>query len=509
VTSIQEPLEEAMPLAISVAEAIPDEIDAIAFGVFADLVVPSARSIDAKIAASQGFTGGAGETMLASEQSGRLLIAVGLGSAGGDFELENLRRMGAAVAAAGNKCGSIAIDLTGLEVEGADGAGIARAVGEGVGLAAYRFDRFKSDAKRNHLHTVVLVSTSEGATAGADQAAVVVEVVSLCRDLVNTPAGDLSPSAFADVAIGVAANTGLGIEIYEKEQIVAAGLGGLLGVAAGSSEPPRFVRLSYEPDGVVDPVTVVLVGKGITFDSGGLSIKPANSMMTMKDDMSGAAAVLATMAGCGRLGVKTRVLGFMPLTENMPGGSATRPGDVLKIRNGKTIEVLNTDAEGRLVLADALSLAVEEAPDAIIDLATLTGACVAALGKDIAGLLGNDDALISAVEEASERASEALWPLPIPSGYHDHIDSDVADMKNIGAAGQAGALSAALLLQEFVGEVPWVHLDIAGPAFSDKNRGYIRKGGTGFGVRTLLALLDTYEPFGGKIHGKAKGVKVF
>jgi leucyl aminopeptidase len=502
-------MEEAMPLAISVDPAVPDEVDAVAFAVFTGLVVPSARPIDARAAASQGFTGAANETMLASDESGRLLIAVGLGKPGGALEIEGLRRMGAAAAAAGRKCASLAIDLSGIEVEGADGAAITRAVGEGAGLGQYRFDRFKSDAKRDHLHTIVLVSAAEGASSGAEQAMVVIEVVSLCRDLVNTPAGDLSPKAFADIAIGVAADAGLGIEVYEEDRIKAERLGGLLGVAAGSTAPPRFVRLEYEPDGVVDPATVILVGKGITFDSGGLSIKPANSMMTMKDDMSGAAAVLATMAGCGRLGVRTRVLGFMPLTENMPGGSATRPGDVLKIRNGKTIEVLNTDAEGRLVLADALSLAVEEAPDAIIDLATLTGACVAALGKDIAGLLGNDDELIAAVGEAGERASEALWPLPIPAGYHDHIDSEVADMKNVGATGQAGALSAALLLQEFVGEVPWVHLDIAGPAFSDKNRGYIRKGGTGFGVRTLLTLLDTYKPFGGKIQGEAKGVKVF
>jgi leucyl aminopeptidase len=498
-----------MPLAISVAEAIPDEIDAVAFGVFSDLVVPSGQPIDARVATSQGFSGAANETLVTSDESGRLLIAVGLGQGGDSLEIDGLRRMGAAAAAAARKCGSLAIDLTGIEIEDADGAAITRAVAEGAGLSQYRFDRFKSETKRDHLHTIVLVSTAGGAGAGAEQAAVVIEVVSLCRDLINTPAGDLSPTAFAEIAIGVAADTGLGVEIYDEERIVEERLGGLLGVAAGSTEPPRFVRLDYEPDGVVDPATVVLVGKGITFDSGGLSIKTATGMMTMKDDMSGAAAVLATMAGCGRLGVKTRVLGFMPLTENMPGGSATRPGDVLKIRNGKTIEVLNTDAEGRLVLADALSLAVEEAPDAIIDLATLTGACVAALGKDIAGLLGNDDALIAAVAQAGETASEALWPLPIPSGYHDHIDSDVADMKNVGIGGQAGALSAALLLQEFVGEVPWVHLDIAGPAFSDKNRGYIRKGGTGFGVRTLLALLDTYQPFGGKIHGKAKGVKVF
>jgi leucyl aminopeptidase len=502
-------MEVSMSLAFSVAEVIPADIDAVAFGVFSGLSVANGMSIGARLAANQGFTGTRFETLVDSDEAGHLLIAVGLGADSDVLSFDELRRVGAAAGAAARKCGSLAIDLSGISVGGADGAALVRALLEGVGLALYRFQRFKSDPKPYQLASVVVVTDKAGASDGAAQADVVIEVVSLCRDLVNTPAGDLSPSAFADIAVGVAAETGLAIEVYDGDKIVAERLGGLLGVAAGSTEPPRFVRLSYEPEGVVDAPTVALVGKGITFDSGGLSIKPAGSMMTMKDDMSGAAAVLSTMAACARLGVKIRVVGYMPLTENMPGGSATRPGDVLKIRNGKTIEVLNTDAEGRLVLADALSLAVEDAPDAIIDLATLTGACVAALGKDIAGVLGNEDSLIAAVEEAGAIAGEALWPLPIPAGYHDHIDSDVADMKNIGATGQAGALSAALLLQEFVGEVPWVHLDIAGPAFSDKNRGYVRKGGTGFGVRTLLALLDTYEPLGGRIQGKAKGVKVY
>jgi len=381
-------------------------------------------------------------------------------------------------------------------------------VAEGIGLASYRFDRFKSEATKDRLERAVLVSRADSAAEGIAQAAAVVEVVGLCRDLVNTPAGDLSPKDFARIAKEVAESTGLGIEVLKLDKIRAERLGGLLGVAAGSAEPPRFVRLAYVPEDVTDPVTVALVGKGITFDSGGLSIKPANSMMAMKDDMSGAAAVLSTMAACGRLGVQVRVLGYLPLTENMPGDAATRPGDVLRIRNGKTIEVLNTDAEGRLVLADALSLAVEDAPDAIIDLATLTGACVVALGKEIAGILGNDDELIAAVERAGESVGEALWELPVPAGYREHIDSDVADMKNIGANGQAGSLSAALLLQEFVGEVPWVHLDIAGPAFSDKNKHYVRKGGTGFGVRTLLELLSNYQPLGRAVQGAAKGIRV-
>jgi leucyl aminopeptidase len=216
-------------------------------------------------------------------------------------------------------------------------------------------------------------------------------------------------------------------------------------------------------------------------------------MMTMKTDMSGAAAVLATMSALPALGAPVRVVGILPITENMPGGTATRPGDVLRIRNGKTVEVLNTDAEGRLVLADGLSLAVEAAPVAIVDVATLTGAQVVALGKKIAGLMGNDDGLVQRVQDAAQRAGEDVWPLPLPRQYRSQLDSDVADLKNIGARGQAGTLVAGLFLQEFVGDVAWAHLDIAGPARSDANDGYVTKGGTGFAVRTLLELVTTYR----------------
>jgi leucyl aminopeptidase len=238
---------------------------------------------------------------------------------------------------------------------------------------------------------------------------------------------------------------------------------------------------------------VVLVGKGITFDSGGLSLKTPGGMTTMKTDMSGAAAVLATISACGDLGVGVKVTAIAPVTENMPGGRAIKPGDVLTIRNGRTIEVLNTDAEGRLVLADGLSLAAELHPDAIVDVATLTGAAVVALGNSIAGLFGTDDALSARVRDASDRAGERTWPLPLPDEYAHHIDSEVADMKNMGKNGQAGAIAAALLLARFVGDVPWVHLDIAGPARSDEDSGILTKGGTGFGVRTLLELLTSYR----------------
>jgi leucyl aminopeptidase len=307
----------------------------------------------------------------------------------------------------------------------------------------------------------------------------------------------MTPTRFAEAAVEHAGGRpGVTVEVWDEQRISDERLGGLLGVARGSAEPPRLLKIAYEP---ADPIAVdgrvphvVLVGKGITFDSGGLSLKSAEGMVTMKTDMSGAAAVLATVSACGALGVRVRVTAIAPTTENMPGGRATKPGDVLTIRNGRTIEVLNTDAEGRLVLADGLSLASEMEPDAIIDLATLTGACVVALGTSIAGVFGTDDAFIGRVRAASERAGEGTWPLPLPDEYRSHIDSDIADMKNIGKAGQAGAIAAALLLARFVDRVPWVHLDIAGPARSDEDTGILAKGGTGFGVRTLLELLEAY-----------------
>jgi leucyl aminopeptidase len=268
-------------------------------------------------------------------------------------------------------------------------------------------------------------------------------------------------------------------------------MGGVLGVGQGSEQAPRFLKMTYAPSGARGR-PLALVGKGVVFDSGGLSLKTAGGMETMKTDMSGAAAVIAAMSALRDLGVKTRVLGYIPLVENMPSGNAMRPGDVLRIRNGKTVEVLNTDAEGRLILADGLSLAVEEGVDAIVDLATLTGACVVALGDKSAGLMGNDDDWSDQVRAAADRAGEPVWPLPLPTEYRKQLESEVADMKNIGGS-YGGALTAGLFLQEFVDGAPWVHLDIAGPARAGADDGYLTKGGTGFGVRTLVELARSFE----------------
>jgi leucyl aminopeptidase len=483
-------------------------------------VVPLAqeRTLDPRIAARLGSLASPGEAALLapSDAGAPLELFVGLGPVQGAGR-DVMRRAGAVAAR------HVVVDLRGLAgLAGAapDGAGrrvppvaeLVQAFVEGFALASYRYEGYPRTGLRRAgdagtqsrgegprraaagAERVVLVCEESGAAElGAERGEAVSAAVRLARDLVNTPAADCTPRDVAEVARRVARNEGLAIEVVDAEAAAEQGLGGLLGVARGSSEPPVLVRLAYEPEVDAPPGgrrTVVLVGKGITFDSGGLSLKDPVPMMTMKTDMSGAAAVLGALAACRRLGVDKRVVGLMPLTENMPGGRATKPGDVLTMRNGTTVEVLNTDAEGRLVLADALCLAGEIGPDAVLDLATLTGACVVALGRSIAGLMGTDDALLAAVEEAAGRAGEGVWRLPLPEQYRQQLESEVADLKNIGKPGEAGAVIAGLFLREFATGAPWAHLDIAGPARSEEDSGYLRKGGTGFGVRTLLELLE-------------------
>jgi leucyl aminopeptidase len=308
---------------------------------------------------------------------------------------------------------------------------------------------------------------------------------------VNEPAAGKSPDAIAKQARTLARANGLTIKVLAGEQLEKERLGGVLGVGKGSERPPRFVRLAYEPKGA--RATIAFVGKGVVFDSGGLSLKTAGGMETMKTDMSGGAAVIAAMATLGRLGVKHKVNAYVPLVENMPSGTAIRPGDVLKIRNGKTVEVLNTDAEGRLILADALSLACEDGAAAIVDLATLTGACMVALGDKIAGLMANDDEWRDQVQSAADRAGEPVWPLPLPKEYRRLLESEVADLRNISSGSYGGAITAGLFLEEFVTEgTPWAHVDIAGPARANGDDGYLVRGGTGFGVRTLVELVSQF-----------------
>ncbi len=361
---------------------------------------------------------------------------------------------------------------------------------EGVILGAYRFDRYKAAASEKALTRLTVLGSTRGDAKAARDAVkrgrVIGEAVCWARDLVNTPAGDMPPAQIAREAQKMARANGLRCKVWGKPELEKGGFGGILGVGAGSVNPPRLIELWYKGAGTETPIA--LTGKGIAFDSGGLSIKDAKGMETMKCDMGGAASILATMKVIATLKPKINVIAAIPSSENMPSGSATKPGDVLTHRGGKTSEVLNTDAEGRLVLADALAYLAEKKPKVIIDTATLTGACMIALGDQITGAMGNDDALFRDIGAAGDAVGETMWQLPLYDDYRRLIDSTVADVKNIGER-YGGAISAAWFLAEFVGDTPWIHLDIAGPAWADKVSDLGPKGGTGVPVRTLVRYL--------------------
>ena len=475
-----------MTLPVSLATEIPEGVDVLGVAVArGPELVGDGAGLDIAQLGARGFEGKVGET-LSLGGDGPTVVAVGVGVAA-DVTPDVLRTAAAALVRASWKRRSLATNLLDALPPDGDRALATRAVAEGAGLAAYRFTRYKSEPDPCRLEGLTVVAADDEALRPhLVRARVTVEGVCLARDLVNEPAGSLSPSDLADRASEMAERVGLAVEIVDEVEAANLGLGGLLGVAQGSDEPCRLIKLTYDPPGAQR--TVALVGKGITFDSGGLSIKTAEGMMAMKTDMGGGAAVIGAMSALPALAPAVKVVGYVPATENMPGGRAIKPGDVLETRNGTTVEVLNTDAEGRLVLADGLALAAEERPDAIVDLATLTGACIVALGAKITGLMGNDDDLVAEVRSAADRAGEPAWPLPLPKDYRKQLDSEVADLKNIGGR-SAGALTAGLFLKEFVGDIPWVHLDIAGPSRSEEDDGALVKGATGTGVRTLLELL--------------------
>ena len=315
----------------------------------------------------------------------------------------------------------------------------------------------------------------------------IAEGINLARRLVNAPPNEIYPESFAEEAVKVAQSCGLGIDIWDKKRLAAERCGSLLGVAEGSAREPRLVILRYQGGKSGEP-PIAFVGKGVTFDSGGLSIKPTDGMTTMKCDMAGGAAVLGAVQAVSRLKLPVNVVGLCGLVENMLSGTSYKLGDVLHARSGKTIEVLNTDAEGRLVLADVLNVALDQNPSRMIDLATLTGACVVALGNDVAGMMTSDQSWCDAVKAAADACGEPMWQLPMFSEYAEQIRSEVADIKNVGNGRWGGAITAAKFLEEFTGGKPWVHLDIAGPAFLESAKPWIDAGGSGFGVRTLVEL---------------------
>lgn len=377
---------------------------------------------------------------------------------------------------------------------------IVQIIAEASVLSDYRFHKYKGDEEKRKERSIegmmicIPPAKIRQGEEGLKKAEIYTQATILARDLINEPPEVTSPSFLAEAATTVAKNSQgkVKVRILEKEDTRKLGMGAFLGVAAGSDKPPKLICLSYRP--ARPRKKVVIIGKGITFDAGGLSLKPAEFMETMKLDMSGAAAVISLFEALPKLAIGAEVVGLIAACENMPSGSALKPGDILKTMNGKTIEVLNTDAEGRLTLADALSYAnILEKPDEIIDLATLTGACIVALGQEIAGLWGNNKELIDRIVKAGESAGEKLWQMPLEEDYKDQIKSHIADIKNVSTGRWGGAITAALFLKEFAGDIPWVHLDIAGPAYQEKDTPLVPQGGAGFGVRLLLEYLQTVQ----------------
>jgi leucyl aminopeptidase len=365
------------------------------------------------------------------------------------------------------------------------------AAAEGTALGAYQFTKYKSENGDRPVASVELVvpSIADGAAkAKLERAVVLADAVAVARDLVNTPPNDLYPASFADRAAALGTELGLSVEVLDEKALREGGFGGVLAVGGGSARPPRLVRMRYRP--ASSRARVCLVGKGVTFDTGGISIKPAKDLHEMTSDMAGAAAVLATMALVARLELPLEVIATVPMVENMPSGTAYRPGDVLSMYGGKTVEVLNTDAEGRLILADALTMACEDEPEYLIDVATLTGASIVALGLRTMGVMGTPELRERIVEQARV-CGESGWPMPLPDEMRADLDSRLADIANVAGHRWGGMLMAGLFLREFVPDgVTWAHLDIAGPAWNrEAPWGYTPKGGTGASVRTLGALL--------------------
>ncbi len=436
-----------------------------------------------------GFRGKVGEILhvAAPGQPWGRLTLVGLGRLDELSDDQVRRAMGSAIRAVSTQVHTVATTVALTNPSGAT----LRAAAEGALLGAYRYDTYLADPPPIRLTDVTFVVPSaavDDANHHFSRARTHARAQGVAADLVSTPPNVLGPVEVVDAARALLPDD-VQVEVWDEQRLAAEGCGGLLAVARGSARPPRLLRLSYRP---ADPVArVALVGKGITFDTGGISLKrPSSIMNEMKGDMGGAAVIIAVFTALADLKVPVEVHGEVCLAENMPGADAQRPSDVITIRGGTTVEVMNTDAEGRLVLADGLALAAEAQPDAIVDVATLTGAVFRAIGKRATGIFSNDDDLLRQLLRASRSAGEPMWHLPLWEELRDNLESDVADLENLGRGDEAGATMAGLFLREFVDGLPWAHLDIAGPFWQDHDRYHLPRHGTGVGVRTLLRWLD-------------------
>ena len=487
-------LDRVASTSVTVARSVPADAAAVGIPVGVKGAIPKALGVDRATLATLGFDGKIGQAWPAPSSNGTTVIAVGIGK-DADLTPTALRDAAAAFAKAAGKAGALATSLA--DAKGVDPTAAAAAVVEGILLGRYRYGVLKAESPLAPVTALTLVGSAAKAgemTAGARRGEALAHAGQLARDLANTPPSHLTATRIAELAVEIAADRGLEIEVFEQDALREIDAGGLLGVNAGSTEPARMVKLTYRPSG---PPTghLALVGKGVMYDSGGISLKPSDPMhASMKMDMSGAAAVLAAMSALPALGGTATVTGYLMCTDNMPSGSAMKLGDVLHIHGGTTVEIHNTDAEGRLVLADGLALANEEGPDAIVDIATLTGACVVALGQSYAGVLGTSQALIDQLGAAAAVVDEPVWQLPLEkTRYRKLLDSDVADLKNVGGP-YGGAITAAVFLSEFVGDTPWAHIDMAGTMKTDADDAWRPKGATGYGARLLAELAAGFTP---------------
>jgi leucyl aminopeptidase len=486
VSSIKEALGQstiAFPVVLREGEGtIPEAIPANLGGVVIS------RQLTKEWCTRQGLKDDPGSAVVLRSLTGANVVIVSLGSSAQGAS--RYRLAGAAASrAAGDGPLAFLLPTDGLS----DPAGAAQALTEGAVLAAYSYKHRESLSTFDVVPVDVplpTVAVHDAVTDGVQRGAIIAEAVNWAKFLIDSPAGYMPPKTLATaIEDRLKLDEHVTVDVWTESRIREERLGGLLGVGQGSAQPTRLVYATYDPQPGVALPHVALVGKGVTFDSGGLSIKPAESMMAMKTDMTGAAVVMSVISVASQLELPLRVTAIAPLTENLLGDRATKPGDVLTIRNGLTIEVLNTDAEGRLILADGLALAADADPDVIIDVATLTGAQNVALGDEVGALFVTTDELAARLSAASDRSGEAFWRMPLVESYESHIESEVADMKNMGKPPRAGAIVAALILRKFTGAKPWAHLDIAGPARADATRGYQNKGATAYGARTLVEYL--------------------
>lgn len=470
-------------LRVAASGMVPAECGAVGHIVFAGEELPAAADLDAARAAELGFQAKADSSLVVACAQGPIVVLIGAGKRA-KVDTAVLRDAAAGFARAVPKQVDLAL-MTPETSVGAEEAAAAMVEGAALARYVYRIGDDGPDAQLSSFTLVTQESAVEAVERGLQRGQVIVRATKLARDLAGTPGGMLTATRLGEVAEKVGGESGLEVTVVEEAELVELGCGGLLGVNLGSVEPPVMIKLVYRPEG--DPAGhLALVGKGIMYDSGGLALKPGDEVhATMKNDMSGAGAILAAMTTLRELGCTSQVTGYLMCTDNMPGGSALRQGDIIVMRGGKTVEVINTDAEGRLVMADALVLATEQKVDAIVDIATLTGACLRALGAEIAGLLGNNAELMDQVKAAAERVDEPVWELPLAWRYRRELDSVIADLRNLGGP-NAGSITAALFLAEFVGDTPWAHLDIAGTAQSNSAEKWRNKGTTGFGTRLLI-----------------------